>query len=351
MTAPGAEPVDVQATDPADCALAFAIPTTIEGFARDLSLGRAKDFAHHAARRPRGLPAGRRAFVAENLYRGQAGVIAETIEAVGRQGVNVRTVLSPAGLRPLLEQYDVVTLVTHWRPANFFPDDFQEVPVLAAKLCGATDPLSVALWNHLSDATRQLLRRAGRVDWGADEPQQTLADEFNQFLKSRQPGGVPAASDGATDGFLAYQRREALDLAYPGAFFPGNRAEFDDGLHTIEEIVTQVPADYAGILDLTICNSIFLGEEIRKRRPHSGMVVTVEDPTTPTFRLLLYKYAVRVLASGGRNYLDVCLELREGLAKGKLFAKKPWWSRFLGLVGAKSRRAVRGGTSEARTAL
>src|SRR5262245_42612648 len=86
MTAPDTEPVDVRPTDPAVCALAFAIPTTVEGFARDLGLGRAKDFAYHASHRPRVLPAARRAFLAENLYRSQSGLIAETIEAVGRQG-------------------------------------------------------------------------------------------------------------------------------------------------------------------------------------------------------------------------------------------------------------------------
>jgi hypothetical protein len=349
MSVPRAEPVDVRATEPGACALAFAIPTTIEGFARDLGLGRAKDFAHHASHRPRALAAGRRAFVAHNLYRRQAEVISETIDAVGREGVNVQTVLNPAGLRPLLEQYDVVTVITHWRPASFFPDDFLNPSVLAAKLRGATDPLSVALWSHLSEASRQRLLRAGDASWENDEPRQTLADEFNRFLTSRHLEGVAALWDGATDGFLAYERREALDRAYPGALFPGNRAEFDDGLHTIEDVVAQVPADYTGILDLTICNSIFLGEEIRRRCPRCGMIATVEDPTTLSFRLRLYKHAIKVLACGGRNYLDVCLALREGLASCRLFSREPWWSRFLGLARRTSRRVSWCSSSEART--
>ncbi len=340
MALTSTEPVDVRATKPADCALAFAIPTTVEGFVRDLSQGRAKDFAHQVSGRPRVMSRERRAFAAETLYGGQAEVIFETMEAVSRLGVNVRTVLSPAGLRPLLEEFDVVTLVTHWRPADFFPDDFLDIPALASQLRGAKDHLSAALWNHLSDATRQLMCRAGDVDSRDENSRKTLADEVNRFLISRHPDNGLFASDGATDGFLAHQRREALDHAYPEAFFPGNRAEFDDGLHTIEDIISHIPDNYAGIFDLTICNSIFLGEEIRKRRPHSGMMVTVEDPTTLSFRLSLFKYAVKVLANGERNYLDVCLELREGIAKGKLFAKKRWWTRLLDRWQSSPRRAV-----------
>ena len=41
--------------------------------------------------------------------------------------------------------------------------------------------------------------------------------------------------------------------------------EFADGLAPIERVVSSIPEAFDGVLDLTVCNSTVLAEEVRRR--------------------------------------------------------------------------------------
>ena len=113
--------------------------------------------------------------------------------------------------------------------------------------------------------------------------------------------------------FRAFQNRERLDRGFSDSkvLAPGNRVEFSDGLHTITDVVAHLPVDFAGVLDLSVCNSVFLAEVVRRHCPKCRRVVANEDPTMPRFRLINCKYAYKIITSGARDYLAVLSELRE----------------------------------------
>jgi hypothetical protein len=88
--------------------------------------------------------------------------------------------------------------------------------------------------------------------------------------------------------------RPALEVAYGNAIAPGRAVEFADGMRTIAEVVTALPRRYAGFLDMTVCNSVILGEAIKAARPHCIVAVN-HYPTEPHIRLLLYRRMMRRL--------------------------------------------------------
>jgi hypothetical protein len=204
-----ATPITRRATRPEECALALALPATKQAFLRDLNLGTAKDFARHTVRWEHAQPPDLKD--ADKWYQlyyadfvpviNNVGIAAETL------GVHVAIGLTLSGLRPLLECFTVVTLVTH----------------------------SVS---------------------------------------------------------------------------PQGPVEFDDGLHSIEEIVAEVPQRFGGILDLTVCASIGLAEAIKRQR-RDCLVQAPARTVRPKLLLLLYKAAIKKMVAEKKNYLESLLEIKE----------------------------------------
>ena len=72
-------------------------------------------------------------------------VIDQVSEAVAGWGVRVVRDVDLQGLRPLLDRFGVVTLVTHWRAYRFGPWDLVDAAGLSARVRSSPDPLSASL--------------------------------------------------------------------------------------------------------------------------------------------------------------------------------------------------------------
>ena len=86
------------------------------------------------------------------------------------------------------------------------------------------------------------------------------------------------------------------------------KIEFFDGLYSSTDIINKIPIDYKGILDLTICNSTLLQNELKRKR--TNIVIANKQPATLEFRLILYKNVINSM-----NYTDALTELRISLLK------------------------------------
>jgi hypothetical protein len=302
----------IRPTRPAECVIAFAIPTTVAGFVRDLVRVPPKDFAfEYVDREPVG-DVGRITRVAEERYVHEVRIIDDVIATARECKAEVVTDLGLGGLGALCEQFSVVMLVAHWKPATFFCDDLLDPIGFIARLREAADPLAAYHRDCLSAEARRLIEEPERFAADRTLACVTLVGELNRILQTNAFG---PPLPGATANFRAFRHREHCDLAYSGLISPGNRVEFGDGLHPIEAVVREIPEDFNGILDLAICNSIFLAEEIRRHRRHCRRVLANEEKSMPRFRLLNFKYVLKLLASGGRDYLAAVEELREHLVR------------------------------------
>jgi hypothetical protein len=107
------------------------------------------------------------------------------------------------------------------------------------------------------------------TDRATDTLAKNIAGVINGLLTERfWPDIIPSTTGtepvSPSPDYYAYWNRMALDREFSEEIWPGNRAEFADGLYTIDAVVSAVPAAYKGILDLTMCNSLFLGEQLKR---------------------------------------------------------------------------------------
>lgn len=90
--------------------------------------------------------------------------------------------------------------------------------------------------------------------------------------------------------------------------------EFADGLHTIAELVDVVPADFSGVMDLTICYFTRLMEAIKHKAPRCQIVLNRKRASLG-LRLAIYREAVRLVATGGYSHVDALAEIQLSLLK------------------------------------
>jgi hypothetical protein len=110
-----------------------------------------------------------------------------------------------------------------------------------------------------------------------------------------------------------FLRRKILERGMPGILSNGASVEFRDGLVMIETLAKSVDVDYAGMLDLSVCNSILLGELIKLRAPNC-LVAATELPALVDFRFMLYRSLFQLLKHGA-PYLETLTRLREELVR------------------------------------
>lgn len=297
-------------TPPSECALAFVIPTDEAEFARDLRRGPDRDFTFDFAGRPDVVDDGAVRRNYDLRYRPEVEVIADVVATASPLGVGVIRGLDPADLGELCRRFSVINLVAHWKPANVYWDDVRDPIELAARLGEGRDPIWAAIRGLLSPEETRAIREPGVT---RRRLQGLLADALNRFVMH---DGVDPEAPRASRDHRTYRNRDRLDAAVsdPRVLEPGNRVEFSDGRHAVNAVVARLPADFDGVLDLSVCYSVFLAEAVRRRCPRCRRIIANEDATAPRFRLLVYKYVYKLLAAQPYDYLAVLGELRERLA-------------------------------------
>ncbi|XXX76130.1 hypothetical protein WMF30_51625 [Sorangium sp. So ce134] len=300
---------------PSDCALAICIPLTEGAFFADLDPASPKDFVKtRAAAHPGITPAAR-----WEDYR----PLAQTVRQLQRELAPYEVTFAPyttlESFRELLRWHAVVTLVAHWRFVPFEAGDIVDVAGLARKLAAPRTPIQRWIAGELARRGRRDLLAAGDPSGGELHAlRDAMGAELRSLLdaghaiyhpQATRSGQPPAPGAGGGD---APERltRAALESEFPAEIRPGAAVEFYDGLRTIDAIVSAIPEGFDGVLDLTICNSILLGEAIKRRR--SGfLIICNQRRTAIQARLIRYKYIIKALAchEKGERFTDVVARL------------------------------------------
>jgi hypothetical protein len=304
-------------TRPADRALVYARPRTWEECVGDLEarvadahpldfayhmVGRDDDWAEHEARHSLYS----RRWQTRGDKHGLTDAIADVFAAARGAGVTIIEAATLEAFAGAVKAYPVVTLVTHWKGHTVFEDDVLDWQGFASKLACPTSGILRWLAGRLEPGDLR------RLDKPVERPR--FLGALNKALESGRFDKDVIRVE-LLDGF---HNRNALDAALAGVLRPGNRAEFRDGMHTIEEVERCLPVPLAGTLDLTVCNSVLLGEGV-KARPgrRESLVLVNEKPTPLTLRLLMYKHAILDVEATGRDYREAVSRLRSLLAFGR----------------------------------
>jgi hypothetical protein len=284
---------------PSECALLLAIPATRAEF--DRAWRRRSDFL--AAYAGEAADPGR----AWARYAPYAALSDEVAREAAESGVSVAREATLAQLTDAIGRFRVVTLAAHSRDATV-----RETDVANAGLVQARAPaIAAALLPHGH-------RDRFRV------PEKTAADLagwlnglmdacLEQARLDAPPSGSSAAAAMQTWTELRRWdlRREIDRLAAPG-LAGGAAVEFGDGFHLLEEIDAAVPGTLCECLDLTVCESVLLGEILRRRRT-TGVILTNVEATSADFRMALYRQALRLVRKRGTQYQDAVLAIRAHL--------------------------------------
>ena len=270
---------------PRDCALLVSVPTTREEFFHDCNSG--ADFVETYTRQSRGTTPND----GWEAYQPYASLARHVIARAKKYGVTVFERATLDQLHRVLPAYAVTTLVAHWRSARFRPPDIVDCVKVSAYLAGlTTDP------GNRSYERKQICSALN-----------SILDEGRTAILSNQPmshGGLSAQQ------FRWYEKRATIEATLPGSLRGGAAVEFCGGFRTISEITGGISPDYSGTLDLTVCQSVLLGELV-KRRCQKALVLTTAETTSMDFRFALYHQVIEILARSPRPFEDAVIDVRK----------------------------------------
>jgi hypothetical protein len=291
-------------TKPHQCALALAIPLNRSEFSKNLDLGVNKDFIKSIARRNSALTEDA---LWEMVYAHTVKTVKSIAQAASARGVTVITNATLSDVRELFQQFRVVTLVAHWRSARFYPTDFLNPNQLIKDLVQPSTPWVEAFVNSLPQNWISTLRKLEAHDNSTITLSKTLAKEFNDILEScklhpdlelNQTFQVNTYDN----DYRKYLNRLAIDNIFKDCIAPGNLIEFFDQLHSIEDFITSIPKNYTGLIDFTVCNSVLIGNVLKRQR--QCIVIVNKELATLEFRMVIYKGIIEVLSRLNMDYMD-----------------------------------------------
>jgi hypothetical protein len=293
---------------PGDCALALAIPLTEGDFLADLRPDSPHDFAKSVWR---ATPRVRAEALFELSYGHLAGLARSVKDDVSARGVTVAPAATLDDLRGLLARFPVVTIVAHWRFPLFTPGDLIDAPRLLSHLKEPRSLVQRCLRDHLRERRPELLDPTSARDLDQGLLRTDLAGELNTMLapaRAHYTGGDPSAQAVASSPPLRLTRI-LLEEAFPEEIRGGAAFELRDGLHSAAAIIDAVPERFDGVIDLSVCNSIVLGEAIKRRR-RECLIITNARPALPEIRLIRYQFVIRELAQVGSDlYTDAAARI------------------------------------------
>ncbi len=213
-----------------------------------------------------------------------------------------------------LGQYKVTVLFAHWRSSEFYEEDVN--------------------WETLSERFRNWGSWGSEIGLNGvannllihDFPEDKIAvlADLNRAVSQAYPfesrQKEPRIRLAPTREHQMYYRRKALDARLPGCFRNGASVEFANGLMMIEAFAAALTSTYVSLIDLSVCNSILLGEMIKARAPNC-LAIGTELPAIVEFRLMFYECLFGLLRDG-RSYLDTATKLRQELVRSLKREKK-----------------------------
>jgi hypothetical protein len=285
---------------PKDCAFLVSLPTNRKDFFSDLE-DSGKDFV--------------RAYfgnvqVSAEAKWGAYRPVAEDMESLMSdlhdKGVQVRPRATLADWRGVQPKCKVVILFTHWRSGLLRQEDVH------------WDRLAEKQFQSENTNESRLTAVIRQIKWRTENDQEGVVKRLNEFLRNGQLGNHPWFGKGpnqkpASEEHRIYINRKFLAEAYPGIFSGSTSAEFAEGLIPIDQISSAVLANYSGIFDLSVCNSVLLAEMI-KEQASGCLAIAPRLPAELDFRIIFYRAVFKILKRG-RPYIPTIEDLRERLLK------------------------------------
>jgi hypothetical protein len=261
---------------PSDCALAVALPLSRGELRAELESARPSDFV-------RGI---RARFPATSLdticdgYAAEVAVANQVIAEARALGVTVALAAGLDDLAKLTARFHIVSVVAHAPNPGVTAADILDPRGLVEAAKQGASPDQKRIRRHL---------RLGGVDFdtsAALPSAPTIAAILHALLWTHVARG--------TRRFGQLDRTRVED-AFPGTFRPAPVIELHDGLHALAAIRGAVSPRFDGVLDLSTCTSIVLGEALKRTRDDFLVLVT-RQVTHPKLRLILYQLRMQELA-------------------------------------------------------
>ncbi|MDB5579587.1 MAG: hypothetical protein JWR80_4763 [Bradyrhizobium sp.] len=298
------QPHTLEPTNPQQCILLLALPTTREEFISDYGAWPEKDFARFSA----GTDDPGEAWDRHGVHLSEA--IAKLVECATQAGVTVVPRATANDLeRAFAPDKTTVALVAHWRGSNLRERDIN---------CEPHDILNDPAWGATSALTPNVIEEVtSRVTAALDElPKDNhreraayFAGSLNKRLIQAEPlirGLITQSNDEhlvISDLWLETLHRDALDLCAGGQIIPGNCLEMSDGLYGAAAASRLVPDSWSGTVDLGVCRSILLGHRIKQGRM-DRIVIGKQTTVDPSVTLMVMRCVIDRL-DGRSNYVEL----------------------------------------------
>ncbi|HEX2080038.1 MAG TPA: hypothetical protein VHG08_20130 [Longimicrobium sp.] len=291
---------------PSDCALAVGLPLAREEFLRQLDPAWDGDFARHVRHGNR-MPGAADEWYWTFVYAPTARQVERVCDRVERLGVRVVRSAGLTDLPPLLRAYRVVTVLGHWKFVRLVPEDVPAPHAMLQALAAAKNPVQRQFARAVFLRAPELFAQS--VDVGAPERllnalNGIIADAHRAYRLSGSPAGVQPDTDGPPlEEVRQRLTRPALEAAFPDCLRAGRCIELADGMHTVREFVDAVPAEFGGVLDLSVCNSVIVGAAVKRAR--GGCQVAMNRyPANIMYRMSLYRLVVECLRDRAQPYSE-----------------------------------------------
>lgn len=310
---------EILVTKPEHCALALAIPLNREDFFIQLDPNTNKDFVKSLNRKYCKL---KKDFLWKEIYEPTAKKVTEIAQKVKEKGVTVAINATLEDVEKLFKTFSVVTLVAHWRSSKFYPSDFIAPDRLIEILKKKSNPLTPKISNIFSHKCIDNIQKLKYIPNEVETINQILAKNFNNIINKDELFSASAKNqmnqlEPYDKDYRIYLNRLIIDDHFRDIIYPGNRIEFFDGFHSINNVAKAIPKNYEGIIDFTVCNSVLIGNIVKRHR--RCIVLVNEKPTSLLFRMLFYKGVIELLFRIEINYIKAVAEIRKNILKSNIF--------------------------------
>jgi len=278
-----------------ECALLVAIPMDESEYSHDAS--RCSDFTEAYARQL-GIANPMNGWIAYARY---AALCTSVVKRAQKAGVAVTCRAPLSCLAEAARRFAVVTLVAHSRGPEITARDIVDAPALIQA--------ESTLRDAMNPSAPALSRGSSRT---------AVAAWLDALLGPAEMGDADAPIDVRESAWRIRlfrersERRRMVERICPGALAGGPGIEFHDGLHSLDAVDAALPHTLECTLDLTVCDSVLLADRIRARRT-TGVILANARPTTPDFRLILYRETITLMVRHRLSYADAALSIRRAL--------------------------------------
>jgi len=292
---------------PSDCAVAIAIPLTFEDLLHDITASN-KDFARLLCRNA--SPE----IVWNELYRPRLVEVVEGVSAkLSKWGSLVLRRATLADLSDLAQRYSVVAVCAHFKMTDVRAADLVDPARCLEIVRERASAVAEKLYHQAQQMVPDLMREPPLQRWelaGRLAPfLQTCVERTHAYVAA--PPSVVRVSPPADLG--AGLHRVHLEQCFGSAMRAASCVEMFDRLHTFPAFQSAIPADFSGVLDLSMCNSFMVAEDLKRSRP-SSLVVENRFLAAPDVRLARYALVMRELARSRSRYTDALLRVHRAMA-------------------------------------